>query len=110
LDHRLKNGIELFNSEKFFEAHEVWEELWKNLTEPEKTQLQAIIQCAVALYLLQEKRTPGAIKVWNRAINNFSTTNKPLLGILIGDLIKQMQNVFSDLAEIKAQNVKIRLV
>lgn len=47
---KFDRGIELFNSEQFFHAHEVWEELWLAQNEPEKTFLQGLIQAAAAFY------------------------------------------------------------
>lgn len=43
-------GVALFNGRKFFEAHEVWEELWLAEPEPEKTFLQGLIQVAAAFH------------------------------------------------------------
>jgi uncharacterized protein len=43
-------GIALFNARKYFEAHEVWEELWLVEPEPEKTFLQGLIQVAAACH------------------------------------------------------------
>jgi uncharacterized protein len=43
-------GIEEFNERRFFEAHEVWEELWLASAEPDKTFLQGIIQIAAAFH------------------------------------------------------------
>jgi predicted metal-dependent hydrolase len=43
-------GVGLFNAESFFEAHEVWEELWLVELEPEKTFLQGLIQLAAACH------------------------------------------------------------
>jgi uncharacterized protein len=45
-----RRGIALFNSGKFFESHEVWEELWLNASGSEKTFLQGVIQVAAAFY------------------------------------------------------------
>jgi predicted metal-dependent hydrolase len=45
-----RRGIALFNSGKFFESHEVWEELWLRAPEPEKTFLQGLIQLAAAFH------------------------------------------------------------
>jgi predicted metal-dependent hydrolase len=45
-----RKGVALFNSRKFFEAHEVWEELWLIEPEPEKTFLQGLIQVAAACH------------------------------------------------------------
>ena len=36
-DGRFARGIAHFNAQEFFEAHEVWEELWLVAREPEKT-------------------------------------------------------------------------
>jgi uncharacterized protein len=47
---QFQRGIALFNSEEFFEAHEVWEELWLAEAEPEKTFLQGLIQAAAAFH------------------------------------------------------------
>jgi predicted metal-dependent hydrolase len=45
-----RRGITLFNAAKFFEAHEVWEELWLKETGPEKMFLQGLIQLAAAFH------------------------------------------------------------
>jgi predicted metal-dependent hydrolase len=55
MDTREKNekfllGIAHFNSRKFFEAHEVWEEIWLIESELEKTFLQGLIQLAAAYH------------------------------------------------------------
>ena len=43
-------GIALFNSEEFFRAHEVWEDLWLAEAEPRRTFLQGLIQAAAAFH------------------------------------------------------------
>jgi uncharacterized protein len=47
---QFQHGIALFNSEEFFRAHEVWEELWLAEAEPERTFLQGLIQAAAAFH------------------------------------------------------------
>jgi uncharacterized protein len=47
---QFQRGIALFNSEEFFQAHEVWEELWLAEAEPERTFLQGLIQAAAAFH------------------------------------------------------------
>ena len=47
---QFRKGVVLFNARKFFEAHEVWEELWLVEPEPEKTFLQGLIQVAAACH------------------------------------------------------------
>ena len=54
-----EHGIELFNSGKFWHAHEAWEEVWRRHHEDERLFLQGIIQLAAAYHLLV---TAGSFK------------------------------------------------
>ena len=45
-----QKGIEEFNSRRFFEAHETWEEIWLTSPQPEKKFMQGIIQVAAAFH------------------------------------------------------------
>jgi len=49
-DEKFRRGVADFNAKRFFEAHEVWEELWLAAAEPEKTFLQGLIQVAAAFH------------------------------------------------------------
>ncbi len=49
-DEKFRRGVADFNAGRFFEAHEVWEELWLAAAEPEKTFLQGLIQVAAAFH------------------------------------------------------------
>ena len=59
-EEKFRAGIELFNGREFFKAHEVWEELWLTATEPEKTFLQGLIQCAAAFHHYTRGNRNGA--------------------------------------------------
>ena len=43
------DGIALFNDHEFFEAHEVWEDIWHEAYGTKFEFYQGMIQCAVAL-------------------------------------------------------------
>lgn len=47
---KFRRGLDHFNAREFFEAHEVWEEIWLVEAEPEKTFLQGLIQIAAAFH------------------------------------------------------------
>lgn len=46
----ISHGIALFNSRKFFEAHEAWEAVWLGASEPDKRFLQGLIQISAAFH------------------------------------------------------------
>jgi hypothetical protein len=47
---KFQRGVALFNAGEYFEAHEVWEELWLAAAGEERTFLQGLIQVAAALH------------------------------------------------------------
>ncbi|MGC2333204.1 MAG: DUF309 domain-containing protein [Candidatus Acidiferrales bacterium] len=49
-DEKFERGVKDFNAGRFFEAHEVWEELWLAAAGLEKTFLQGLIQVAAAFH------------------------------------------------------------
>jgi predicted metal-dependent hydrolase len=56
-------GIEKFNACDYFEAHEVWEELWTDYRGPSRKFYQGLIQAAVALYHFGNGNIRGARKL-----------------------------------------------
>lgn len=68
------HGIELFNARRFFDAHEVWEEIWLASPEPRKTFLQGIIQIAAAYHHYLRGNCAGTcslLKAGLRRMENF---------------------------------------
>jgi predicted metal-dependent hydrolase len=57
---KFQRGIALFNAHKFFEAHEVWEELWLLEPEPDRIFLQGLIQLAAAFHHYSRGNSRGA--------------------------------------------------
>ncbi|MBI3557333.1 MAG: DUF309 domain-containing protein [Deltaproteobacteria bacterium] len=56
----LKQGCELFNEEEFFEAHEVWEELWLVEHGRDRVFVQGLIQVAAHFVHLRKGNWSGA--------------------------------------------------
>jgi hypothetical protein len=55
-----REGVEHFDAERYYEAHEVWEDLWRTLAGQDRLFVQALIQAAVALHHLRRGNLPGA--------------------------------------------------
>ena len=64
---KLRHGIELFNAGSFFDAHEVLEDVWRELQGEQKDFLQAVIQAAVGLHHYSTGNTVGAQSLLARA-------------------------------------------
>lgn len=59
-DPRFAEGVALFNSGRYFDAHEVWESLWRDCTTPDRRFVHALIHAAVALYQWGRGNRTGA--------------------------------------------------
>lgn len=59
-DPQFLKGIEYFNGGKFFEAHEVWEDLWHQEHAEAKQFIQGLIQAATALHHFGNGNLKGA--------------------------------------------------
>ena len=62
-----ERGLALFNSGKFFECHEVWEELWLRSRGENRRFYQGLIQAAVAILHAERANLRGAISTWRKA-------------------------------------------
>jgi predicted metal-dependent hydrolase len=64
-DPRYLRGIEYFNVCDFFEAHEVWEDLWADVQGPPRKFYQGLIQVAVCLHHFGNGNIHGAQKLYH---------------------------------------------
>ncbi|MCX6133729.1 MAG: DUF309 domain-containing protein [Ignavibacteriales bacterium] len=60
MDERFYEGIREFNGGRYFEAHDILEDLWQGYREPDRVFLQALIHSAVGLYHLENNNFKGA--------------------------------------------------
>lgn len=63
-DPRFVEGVKLFNECEFFEAHDIWEELWSDYQGPSRKFYQGMIQVAVCLHHFGNGNTRGAKKLY----------------------------------------------
>jgi uncharacterized protein len=64
-DPRYRAGAELFNQGEYFEAHEVWEDLWHDTAGPDRRFYQGLIQAAVAVYHAGNGNSAGARRLFH---------------------------------------------
>lgn len=64
----IKDGIFYFNNERFWEAHEAWEGVWKKCSGKEKELIQGIILVAVAFAHSQKNDDEIGIGMLGRAL------------------------------------------
>ncbi len=80
-DPRYLAGILFFNRRDFFEAHEVWEDLWGDCSDRDRRFYQALIQAAVALYHYGNGNLRGAAKLYASSKAYMDRYSSPHLGL-----------------------------
>jgi hypothetical protein len=70
----LQNGVALFNAGRFFDAHEVLEDAWREAPRhsPLRRHLQGLVQVAVAFHHQSKGNHVGARSVLERAMRNLN--------------------------------------
>jgi len=90
-------GILLFNEGDFFEAHEVWEEIWIEATGLERKFYQGLIQAAVGLCHFGNGNTGGALKLYRTARAYMEQCGSSFHGLDIAQFWHQMEEVYRSL-------------
>lgn len=88
-------GLALFNAGRFFECHEVWEELWKRTGGPEKLFYQGLIQAAVALVHAERGNLRGAASTFRKARAKLEPLPAAYLGIALGEFRAALEKFFA---------------
>ncbi len=65
-------GIDLFNQQHYWYAHEVWESKWLELPKQERHLFQGLIQFAAAMHHAQNENHYGFEKLISRALSSLS--------------------------------------
>ncbi|MCI0702712.1 MAG: DUF309 domain-containing protein [Planctomycetia bacterium] len=90
VDPRFHKGIELFNRGEFFEAHEVWEDLWQECGSANRRFYQALIQAAVAAYHWSRNNATGAARLYHSGKRYMEPYRPVHLGLAIDAFWEQM--------------------
>jgi hypothetical protein len=85
-----RRGIELFNQRRFFECHEVLEEIWTPARGPERLFLQALIHFAVGFYHHQRDNQAGAERQLRKGLKKIAGYTPEFLGVETERLRRQV--------------------
>jgi predicted metal-dependent hydrolase len=94
-DARYLAGIQLFNRRDFFEAHEVWEDLWQECAGPERRFYQGLIQAAVGLLHFSNGNLRGAVKLYRSGRDYMERFGSSYLGLDVAAFWQHMERCFA---------------
>ncbi|HET9530641.1 MAG TPA: DUF309 domain-containing protein [Blastocatellia bacterium] len=93
------SGIEHFNSQRYFEAHEAWEEIWLRYQGDAKVFYQMLIQAAVGLHHYERGNPRGAISMHRNVCEKLARLPAVYMSLDLADFSRQFNGFLSDLIE-----------
>jgi len=91
-DPRYLQGIEYFNECEFFEAHEVWEEVWQEYQGPSRRFYQGLIQVAVCLHHFGNGNVRGAKKLFHSSRGYLEKFTPRHRGLDVEKLLRELEH------------------
>ena|ERR1043166_2361246 len=92
MDARLREGISLFNDRRFFESHEILEQLYQETEEANKPFLEGLIQIAAALRLFADfGEAKGPARMIYQALIRLENYQPTYLQVRVKELCESME-------------------
>jgi hypothetical protein len=80
-------GVERFNRQEFFEAHEEWETIWLAHRGPAREYLKGLIQLAAALHHHRRGNSRGAARLFASASQRIERFPEGFCGVLASEAV-----------------------
>ena len=114
MDARLREGVRLFNSGRYFESHESFEDFYARAEEEHRPFLEGLIQLAAACRLFRDfGEVKGAVRMVHQAMIRLENYQPSYLGIRVKRLIHSMEDwvelLEAESEALREQIPKIRL-
>lgn len=93
--HRLDQGIDAFNDEAFFEAHDMLEDLWMDIRGSERSFFQGLIQLVIGFYHLSMDNPVGATHLLERALDKLEAYAPAHRDVQLAPLMKTVRQTLA---------------
>ena len=87
------NALNLFNDQKWYEAHDAFEDIWNTLDGDERQIIQGILQVSVSQFHLSKGNHNGATILLGEGYGRIKNRTKINLGIDLENLCKCLERL-----------------
>jgi len=88
LDPRFYSGIQNFNSGNFYEAHDLFEDLWHECDEPKRRWIHGIVQISVAMHHHSTGNLNGSLLLLAEGISRMRRAQISPIGFKEGEFLE----------------------
>ncbi len=93
LDPRFYSGIQSFNSGNFYEAHDLFEDLWHECDEPKRRWIHGIVQISVAMHHHSTGNLNGSLLLLAEGISRMRRAQISPIGFKEGEFLEPCQKI-----------------
>ena len=93
----LQEAIDLFNSQKWYEAHDAFEDIWNDLVGDERQIVQGILQVSVSQFHLNKGNLNGAMILLGEGLGRIRDRVSEDLEIDLGSLCISLESLLNKL-------------
>jgi uncharacterized protein len=97
--HQYLEGIKHFNGRRYFDAHEVWEEIWLHASDETKLFYQMLIQAAVGLHHYERGNMRGASGMYQNVVAKLQRLPEIYMSIDLVEFSRVLKSFFAELIE-----------
>ena len=94
------DGITLFNEHEFFDAHEVWEDIWHMAYGIKHYFYQGLIQCSVALEHFRRSNPRGVVSLYKSYQTKFVDVPDVFMGLDVKTFLVEMHKALSPVVDV----------
>ena len=91
------NAINLFNNQKWYEAHDAFEDIWNTLDGDERQIIQGILQVSVSQFHLSKGNLNGATILLGEGLGRIKNRTNINLGIDLKSFCKSLEELLRKL-------------
>jgi len=104
-DPRYLKGIEHFNAREFYDAHEIWEELWHEQHGDAHDFVQGLIQFATSLHHFEAHNLKGAKLLYHGGVELLTPYGETFWNLPVKKLIDDMTACVKDMLPYKQEDL-----
>ena len=109
MDARLREGITLFNDRRFFESHDIWEQLYQETEEANKPFIEGLIHLAAALRIYADfGEVKGPVRMIYQALIRLENYQPAHLEVKVKELCDAME-AWAKKAEALAPRIELSI-
>ena len=97
LEENLLNALNLFNNQKWYEAHDAFEDIWNTLDGDERQIIQGILQVSVSQFHLSKGNINGATILMGEGLGRIKNRTNINLGIDLKTFCKSLEKLLKKL-------------